>query len=80
MTVTWTTPANQNGVIKEYTLNISYTFKGKLSSSKRNLDSDVFSYSFDVLGGIQYTIKLWAVTVKPGTAKAKVKEIPVYSK
>lgn len=78
--VTWGKPANENGIIKKYTLNYSYTFDGKVKSFQHITDDQTFRYSFDVLGGVKYTINLWAETIKPGPKAAKLEQVPVYSK
>ena len=37
-------------------------------------------YSLDVLGGIQYSLEIWAETVKPGPRLTGTKQVPEYSK
>ena len=81
MAVTWDKPASENGIIQKYTLVYTYTIEGQAMSSQHNIgDGQTFSYSFDVLGGIQYSVTLWAETIKPGLKKTKVEQVPVYSK
>jgi len=80
MTVAWGKPVNENGIIVKYTLVYSYTFEGKKTSSGHSTNGQTFSYSFDVLGGIQYTVELLAETVKPGPKATSSKQVPVYSK
>ena len=81
MRLTWDKPASENGVIQKYTLVYTYTTEGQAMSSQHNTDDgQTFSYSFDVLGGIQYSVTLWAVTIKPGSKETKVEQVPVYSK
>jgi len=78
MTVTWGKPVNENGFIRKYTLVYGYTFEGKKTSSGHSTNGQTFSYSFSVLGGIQYTVELWAETIKPGPKATKSKHVPVY--
>ena len=81
MTVTWNKPASENGVIQKYTLVYTYTTERQAMSSQHNTDDgQTFSYSFDVLGGIQYSVTLRAETIKPGSKETKVEQVPVYSK
>jgi len=80
MTVTWRKPLNENGIIAKYTLLYSYTFEGKKTSSGHNTNGQTFSYSFDVLGGIQYTVELRAETIQPGPKATSSKQVPVFSK
>ena len=81
MTVTWDKPASENGIIQKYTLVYTYTTEGQAMTSQHITDDgQTFSYSFDVLGGIQYSVTLWAETIKPGLKETKVEQVPVYSK
>lgn len=73
-------PDTANGIIKNYTLVYSYTLEGKVTSNQQNLTSAVFSSTFDVLGGIQYTVRLWAETIKPGQEATESILVPTYSK
>ena len=80
MTVAWGTPANENGIITKYALVFNYTFDGKDQSFSLNTSNKTFSHQFDVLGGIPYTVELWAETIKPGPKTTNFKQVPVYSK
>jgi len=63
-----------------YTLNYSYTLEGKAASYQQNWSSDDLSFQFNVFGGIQYTVRLWAETIKPGPAATESVLVPTYSK
>ena len=80
MTVTWGKPVDKNGFIRKYTLVFSYTLDQKKTSIEISTNGQTSSYSFDVLGGIQYDVELWAETIKPGPKATSFKQIPVYSK
>ena len=80
MTVTWGKPVNENGFIRKYTLVFSYTLDQKKTSIENSTNGQTSSYSFDVLGGIQYGVELWAETIKPGSKATSSKQVPVYSK
>ena len=80
MTVAWGKPVDENGIIVKYTLVYSYTCEGKKTSSGHSTNGQTFSYSFDVLGGVEYTVELWAETIKPGPKATSSKQVPAYSK
>jgi len=80
ITVTWENPVAENGIITKYTLVYSYTFEGQKTSSGHSTNGQTFSYSFDVLGGMQYTVEIGAETIKPGPKTTSSKQVPVYSK
>ena len=73
-------PNNANGIITMYTLDYSYTLEGKAASYQQNLSNDDFSFQFNVFGGLQYIVRLWAETVKPGPAATESVLVPTYSK
>ena len=60
--LTWSRPAEANGIIRSYT--VFYTHNG--DEKKESLGKDVFSYLADVFGGITYHFHVRAVTIKPG--------------
>jgi len=80
MTVTWGKPVDENGFIRKYTLVFSYTLDQKKTSIENSTNGQTSSYSFSVLGGIQYDVELWAETIKPGPKATSSKQVPVYSK
>ena len=80
MRVSWDTPAERNGVITKYTLTYSYNFGGVTNSAKVSTNGQTFEYAFVVLGGIEYTVSVYAETIKPGPNETQVKLVPVYSK
>jgi len=71
-------PNNANGIITMYTLVYSYTLEGKAASYQQNLSNDDFSFQFNVFGGLQYIVRLWAETVKPGPAATDSVLVPTY--
>ena len=80
LTVTWMKPDTANGIITMYKLLYSFTLEGKSTSHQHNISNNVFSFNFNVLGGIQYTVRLWAATVKPGQEAIESTLVPTYSK
>ncbi|XP_068725970.1 receptor-type tyrosine-protein phosphatase S-like isoform X4 [Montipora capricornis] len=78
MTVTWDKPAEENGIMKIYTLDYSFDLGGGPISHQYRTNSRTFSYTFDVLGGIEYTVGVTAETIKPGPSVTKVQLVPVY--
>ena len=74
--LTWSKPAEPNGVIRNYTL--SYSHSG--NTQKEISGIDALSYTVDVLGGIQYQFHVKAVTIKPGPNAPLTVDIPEYSK
>ena len=80
MKVTWGTPAEQNGIITKYILTYSYNFSGVTNSTKVSTNGQTFEYTFDVLGGIEYNVSIYAKTVKPGPKEEQVESVPVYRK
>ena len=80
MTVNWQQPAEQNGIIRKYRLVLTYTFDGRQTTIASETNNQTFSHSLDVFGGIQYTVKIWAETIKPGPTLTGAKQVPEYSK
>ena len=81
MTVRWRKPAKENGIITKYTLVYTYILEGKVTTRGYiSNSSKILSYSFDVLGGIQYTVNLWAETIKPGPNATNASLVPVYGR
>ena len=73
--LTWTIPAEPNGVIKSYT--IFYSFSGNLQKEISGVDA--LNYSVDVLGGVKYQFYVGAVTIKPGPNASSSVNVPEYS-
>ena len=80
MTVHWQQPAEQNGIIRKYRLVLTYTFDGRQTTITSETNNHTFSYSLDVFGGIQYSVEIWAETVKAGPTLTGTKQVPEYSK
>ena len=80
MTVQWQQPAVQYGIIRKYRLVFTYTFDGRQTTITSETNNQTFSHSLDVFGGIQYSVEIWAETVKPGPALTGTKQVPEYSK
>ena len=80
MTVHWQQPAEQNGIIRKYRLVFTYTIDGRQTTITRETNNQTFSHSLDVFGGIQYSVEIWAETVKAGPALTGTKQVPEYSK
>ena len=80
MTVHWQQPAEQNGIIRKYRLDFTYTIDGKQTTIKSERNNQTFSHSLDVFGGIQYSVEIWAETVKPGPRLTVTQQVPEYSK
>ena len=80
MRVTWNTSAEENGIITKYTLTYSYNFSGVTNSTEVSTSNQTFEYRFDVLGGVEYNVSIYAKTTKPGPNAAQVVSVPVYSK
>ena len=57
---------------------MSYTHSG--NPQKEISGIDALSYTFDVLGGVQYQFYVRAVTIKPGLNAPLTVYIPVYGK
>ena len=80
MTVNWQQPAEQNGIIRKYRLVLTYTFDGRQTTIASETNNHTFSHSLDVFGGIQYSVEIWAETVKAGPTLTGTKQVPEYSK
>ena len=78
--VSWREPAEENGIITKYTLTYSYNFGGVTNSTEDSKNGQTFEYTFDVLGGVEYTVSIYAATIKPGPNETQVGSVPVYSK
>ena len=79
MTVQWQQPAEQNGIIRKYRLVLNYTIDGRQTTITSETNNQTFSHSLDVFGGIQYSVEIWAETVKPGPRLTGAKQVPEYS-
>ena len=79
MTVHWQQPAEQNGIIRKYELVFTYDFDGRQTTITSETNNQTFSHSLDVFGGIQYSVEIWAETVKPGPRLTGTKQVPEYS-
>ena len=80
MTVHWQQPADQNGIIRKYKLVLTHTFDGRQTTITSEANNQTFSHSLDVFGGIQYSVEIWAETVRLGPTLTGTKEVPEYSK
>ena len=80
MTVHWHQPAEQNGIIRKYRLVFTYTIDGRQTTITSETNNQTFSHSLDVFGGTQYSVEIWAETVKPGPTLTGAKQVPEYSK
>ena len=80
MTVHWQQPAEQNGIIRKYELVFTYDFDGRQTTITSETNNQTFSQSLDVFGGIQYSVEIWAETIKPGPTLTGAKQVPEYSK
>jgi len=78
MNVTWSSPVEENGVITKYTLTYRHNFGGVTNSTEVSTNSQTFEYNFDVLGGVKYTVSVYAETIKPGPKEEQVESVPVY--
>ena len=71
--LTWSKPAEENGIIRSYDL--FYSHSG--GSQKTSFGEDTLSYTVDVLGGVSYKFHVRAMTIKPGpnaTLSVTIKE------
>ena len=80
MTVHWQQPAEQNGIIRKYELVFTYDFDGRQTTITCETNNQTFNHSLDVFGGTQYSVKIWAETIKPGPTLTGAKQVPEYSK
>ena len=80
MTVHWHQPAEQNGIIRKYRLVLTYTIDGRQTTITSEKNNQTFSHSLDVFGGVQYSVEIWAETIKPGPTLTGTIQVPEYSK
>ena len=80
MTVQWQPPAEQNGMIRKYSLLFTYTIDGRQTTITSEANNQALSYSLDVFGGIEYSVEIWAETIKRGPTLTGAKQVPEYSK
>ena len=80
MTVHWQQPAERNGIIRKYSLVLNYTFDGRQTTITSETNNQTFSHSLDVFGGTQYSVEIWAETIKSGPTLTGTKQVPEYSK
>ena len=80
MTVNWKQPAEQNGIIRKYRLLFTYTIDRRQTTLTSEKNNETFSHSLDVFGGIQYSVEIWAETVKRGPSLTGTHQVPEYSK
>ena len=64
ITLTWSEPAEPNGVIRSYTL--FYSRNGVAPKEISRIDKDALNHTVDVFGGVTYQLNVTAVTIKPG--------------
>nr|XP_058953353.1 uncharacterized protein LOC131780773 [Pocillopora verrucosa] len=64
ITLTWSEPAEPNGVIRNYTL--FYSHDGVAPREISGIGKDALNHTLDVLGGVTYRFDVRAVTIKPG--------------
>ena len=63
--LTWTRPQQENGIIRNYTVFFSHSKDPRVVHTE-TFGADTFSYTVDVLGGVNYEFYVSAVTIKPG--------------
>ena len=63
--LTWSVPAEANGIIRNYTVFYNHSEHPRDSHSE-TFGADLLSYSVDVLTGVTYQFHVRAVTIKPG--------------
>ncbi|XP_022805776.1 protein sidekick-2-like [Stylophora pistillata] len=64
LALTWSKPANPNGIIRGYTL--FYSHGGGAPKIISKIDKDTLNYTVDVLAGVIYQFHVRAVSIKPG--------------
>ncbi|XP_066015596.1 protein sidekick-1-like isoform X3 [Pocillopora verrucosa] len=69
ITLTWSEPAEPNGVIRSYTL--FYSHDGVAPREISGIGKDALTHTVDVLGGVTYQFNVRAVTIKPGKNATK---------
>ena len=78
ITLTWSEPAERNGVIKSYTL--FYSHDGVAPREISGIGKSALSHTVDVLGGVTYQFNVRAVTIKPGKNATKTVTTKEYGK
>ena len=78
ITLTWSEPAEPNGVIRSYTL--LYSHDGVAPREISGIGKAALSYTVDVLGGVTYQFNIRAVTIKPGKNATKTVTTKEYGK
>ena len=63
--LTWYKPAEENGIIRSYTVFYSHN-EDPYNIHTKTLKQNMFSYTVDVLGGAIYQFHVRAATIKPG--------------
>lgn len=63
--LTWHKPAEENGIIRSYTVFYSHN-EDPHNIHTETLGENMLSYTEDVLGGVSYHFHVRAVTIKPG--------------
>lgn len=63
--LTWRKPAEENGIIRGYTVFYSHN-EDPHNIHTETLGENMLSYTVDVLGGVSYQFHVRAVTIKPG--------------
>ena len=76
--LTWSEPAEPNGVIRSYTL--FYSHNGGAAREISGIDKDALSHTVDVFGGVTYQFSVRAVTIKPGKNVTKTVTTKEYGK
>ena len=73
ITLTWSEPAEPNGVIRSYTLFYSH-------DGVSGIGRDALNHTVDVLVGVTYQFNVRAVTIKPGPNATKTVTTKEYGK
>ena len=74
--ITWSKPQNENGIIVHYT--VIFRQHGCQQYVYKNLTASTFSYSIDVLGGVNYSLIVRAATIKNGRENRLSVNVPEY--
>ena len=78
ITLTWSEPAEPNGVIRSYTL--FYSHDGVAPKEISGIGRDALNHTVDVLVGVTYQFNVRAVTIKPGPNATKTVTTKEYGK
>ena len=78
ITLTWSEPAETNGVIRSYTL--FYSHDGVAPKEISGIGRDALNHTVDVLVGVTYQFNVRAVTIKPGPNATKTVTTKEYGK